>query len=490
MQDGKYEIVKVLGQGGFGITYLAVHTFLDKKVAIKEFFPKDFCDRNETTSQITLGTANTAEIVTRLKVKFLKEAKNIARLSHPNIVSIQDVFEENNTAYYLMDYIEGESLWDKIKRDGAMSEPLAIKYIRQVSSAIAYMHSKSINHLDIKPLNVMVRNYDDMPILIDFGTSKRYDNEGEQTSTMAPGFTHGYAPAEQYKPGGVATFTPQTDIYALGATLYALLTGEKPPHYSEILEDGLPELPSSITEATKKSVEHAMEIRKNKRPGSVEEFLSHFPNESPTDSEEATVATIQFKEKTTQSTLSKSIIPSAAEEDTIVASISSASEESFPTTKKKNSEVFIDGCKFVDLGLSVLWASQNIGASSPEEVGTIVHKQDFSTTGQVAEWNLKGAKIPTIAQFEELKNNCRWEATEQKGVGGYRITGKTGNSIFIPFSRDRKDTTLRKFGRLYTRESFYNESGICQYYLYFSTNEDYKLVKYYDNCGCPVRVIM
>ncbi|MCM1111333.1 MAG: hypothetical protein NC336_09000 [Clostridium sp.] len=106
LQNGKYEIAKVLGQGGFGITYLAIHTFLDRKVAIKEFFPKDFCDRDETTSHVTLGTANTAELVSKLKAKFLKEAKNIARLNHPNIVSIQDIFEENNTAYYLMDYIE------------------------------------------------------------------------------------------------------------------------------------------------------------------------------------------------------------------------------------------------------------------------------------------------------------------------------------------------------------------------------------------------
>jgi len=493
LQNGKYEIVKVLGQGGFGITYLAVHTFLDKKVAIKEFFPKDFCDRNETTSQITLGTANTAELVSKLKVKFLKEAKNIAKLNHPNIVSIQDIFEENNTAYYLMDYIEGVSLGDMIKKNGAMPENLAVKYIRQVSSAIGYMHSKSMNHLDIKPANVMVRSSDDIPILIDFGTSKQYDNEGEQTSTMAPGFTHGYAPVEQYKPGGVSTFTPQTDIYALGATLYALLTGNKPPHYSEILEDGLPELPVTVSDATKKGVEHAMEIRKNKRPASIDEFLSHFTDVSVLRSEEVKINQPQnHVEEYSQSTITEeSFQPSVEEEDTVFATVVSMPDSKTNIPPKEASSLgddIIDGCKFVDLGLSVLWASQNIGANRPEDLGTYVNKFDVSTTVQVSEWNLKGAMVPTIGQFEELKNNCNWEWIEQKGVSGYKITGRTGNSIFIPFSGDSKDVSLRIFGRLFTRESLYKDSPAGQYYLYFS-QWNYKLAKYACDYVCPVRLI-
>ena len=139
LQNGKYEIVKVVGQGGFGITYLAAHSILEKQIAIKEFFPKDFCDRDGDTSHITLGTSNSVKMVSKLRVKFVKEAKNIAKLSHPNIVPIQDIFEENNTAYYLMDYIEGESLGDIIKREGALSEDRALHYIRQVASAIDYM---------------------------------------------------------------------------------------------------------------------------------------------------------------------------------------------------------------------------------------------------------------------------------------------------------------------------------------------------------------
>ena len=110
LRNQTYRIEKVLGQGGFGITYLATDMNLDRKVAIKEFFPKDYCDRNETTSHVTLGTRSNTEFVSRLKAKFLKEARNIAKFEHPGIIRIHAAFEENNTAYYIMDYIEGHSL--------------------------------------------------------------------------------------------------------------------------------------------------------------------------------------------------------------------------------------------------------------------------------------------------------------------------------------------------------------------------------------------
>lgn len=103
LQDGNYRILKVLGQGGFGITYLAIQVRLDRKVAIKEFFMKDFCERNETTRQVTLGTAGSREMVNSCRKKFLKEAKHIAKLDHPNIIRIIDVFDENSTSYYVME---------------------------------------------------------------------------------------------------------------------------------------------------------------------------------------------------------------------------------------------------------------------------------------------------------------------------------------------------------------------------------------------------
>ncbi|MBD5357597.1 MAG: serine/threonine protein kinase, partial [Bacteroides sp.] len=187
LQNGKYRIIRVLGQGGFGITYLAVHTMLDKLVAIKEFFPKEYCDRDETTSHLTIGTRNSAKIVEILKSKFIKEAKNISKLSHPNIITIHDIFQENGTAYYVMEYIRGASLSEMVKQDGAMPEDKAIGYIRKIADAVGYMHSLSMNHLDLKPANIMVRDTDDEPILIDFGLSKQYDASGEQTSTTPIG---------------------------------------------------------------------------------------------------------------------------------------------------------------------------------------------------------------------------------------------------------------------------------------------------------------
>lgn len=120
LQGGKYKIESVLGQGGFGITYLGWQTRLNRRVAIKEFFMKEYCNRNADTSHITIGTEGSRELVARFQQKFIKEAQSIAGLNHPNIIRIHDVFEENDTAYYVMEYIEGGSLQEYVTRYGAL----------------------------------------------------------------------------------------------------------------------------------------------------------------------------------------------------------------------------------------------------------------------------------------------------------------------------------------------------------------------------------
>ena len=273
LQGGKYRIVRFISSGGFGCTYEAEHVMLGERVAIKEFFVKDFCNRDEATAYVTIGTRSKRGLVDKLKRKFIEEAKILYRMQHPGIVRVFDIFEGNGTAYFVMDYIDGPSLSEIVAKKGALSEVRAIRYIRQVAEALKYVHDQDRLHLDIKPSNIMVDSNDNA-ILIDFGTSKQYDEvDGENTSTLL-GKTPGYAPLEQMG-NDVVTFMSATDIYALGATLYKLLTGITPLS-ATLLASGeeLEPLPDTVSEATRSAVAASMSINKNKRPQTVEEFLA------------------------------------------------------------------------------------------------------------------------------------------------------------------------------------------------------------------------
>ncbi len=276
LQGGKYRIISVLGQGGFGITYLAEQVMLGRKVAIKEFFYRDYCDREDGTSHVTLGTQSNRETVQRFMNKFLKEARTISQLDHPNIIKIYGIFEENNTAYYVMEYIDGENLSEMVKHQGALPEATAVAYIKKVADALAYIHARSINHLDVKPGNIMLRKHDQQIMLIDFGLSKQYDDVGSQTSSTPIGVSQGYAPVEQYSPGGVPQFSPQTDIYSLGATLYWLVVGKTPPSAHEVLNDGIRSFPAYVSFSIQKAIRCAMRPKKADRPQSVNAFLKMF----------------------------------------------------------------------------------------------------------------------------------------------------------------------------------------------------------------------
>jgi serine/threonine protein kinase len=279
LRQGTYRIDRVLGHGGFGITYQATDLSLDRKVAVKEFFPKDYCDRDVTTSHVTLGTKGSEEFVNKMKAKFLKEARNIAKFDYSGIIRIYAAFEENNTAYYVMEYIDGGSLSERVKRDGPLPAAKAVEYITKVGHALEYVHERKINHLDVKPANIMVRRNDDEPILIDFGLSKQYDSEGNQTSTTPTGISHGFAPFEQYQTGGVKEFSPQTDIYSLGATLYYLLSGVVPPQAPLLVDDALT-FPKSVPANLVTPISKAMSVSRKHRYSTVDLFLKDLTGES------------------------------------------------------------------------------------------------------------------------------------------------------------------------------------------------------------------
>lgn len=288
LQGGKYKLTAVLGQGGFGITYLALQEGLERKVAIKEFFMKDFCNRDTHTSRVSIASEGAREQVERFRQKFLKEAKTIATLDNPHIIRIYDVFEENGTAYYVMEYIDGGSLKDLITHRGALPETEALDYAAQLSEALRYLHGHHILHLDLKPANVLLKD-GHTAVLIDFGVSKRYNAEGGQTSSTPTGISKGYAPLEQYKTGGLANFQPCTDLYSLGATLYTLLTGKVPPDASDVNNEGLPPLPPQVSAHTAQAIVKAMSPRPKDRPQNVDAWDSLLTEAPQNDEPEITL---------------------------------------------------------------------------------------------------------------------------------------------------------------------------------------------------------
>lgn len=246
---------------------------------------KEYCNRDSETSHVSVPSEGSKELVKKFRNKFIKEAQTIAEMDNHHIIRIHDVFEEHGTAYYVMEYLAGGDLRSRIPKNG-MAADEALGYIRQIADALKYIHTKNILHLDIKPTNIMFR-HDDEAVLIDFGISKHYDDDGGgQTSSTPVGISEGYAPTEQYDREEISSFSAATDIYLLGATLYTLLNGSRPPKASVVLNEGLPALPDKVPAAIRQAVEKAMAPRRKDRPQSVEEFMALLNGD---EEEEATI---------------------------------------------------------------------------------------------------------------------------------------------------------------------------------------------------------
>ena len=280
-----YCIEKVLGQGSFGITYMANIKLqgelgilnVNTRVAIKEFFMRDINGRENST--VTSG--GKGGLYDKYKQKFAKEAINLSKLNHLNIIKVLESFEANNTVYYVMEYIDGESLNNYIERQHGISEQESISLIKKVASAVNYMHSNKMLHLDIKPSNIMLRKSGE-PILIDFGLSKQFDENGiPESSTSIGGGTPGYASIEQFNYHGSNSLPVTMDVYAVGATLFKLLTGVCPPEASLILNDGFPSYMlqcKQISNNTTAAIEKAMSATVTTRYKSVQEFMMALPD--------------------------------------------------------------------------------------------------------------------------------------------------------------------------------------------------------------------
>lgn len=275
-----YRIERVLGQGSFGITYVANVRLKGRLgaiesaalVAIKEFFLRDVSSRNG----LRVFSVSDSTLCSDYRRDFLREAQNLSRLDNDHIVKVLETIEENDTVYYVMEYLSGGNLDQHILSHGKLSCREALDIAIQIGEALKCMHAQHMLHLDLKPLNVM-RGEDGHIVLIDFGLSKCFGADGQpESSTRIGQGTTGYAPIEQHSFKKADGFMPTLDIYALGATLFMMLTGCVPPEASVVLNEGLPvdELSSAgVPTAIIALVERAMQPLRRMRHQTVGEFV-------------------------------------------------------------------------------------------------------------------------------------------------------------------------------------------------------------------------
>lgn len=276
--DGKYIIERKIGEGGFGITYKALQSGLNRTVCIKEYFPSGKCSRITHAKTIYVN-ASSENIFAKYRQAFVKEAKMLATLHHPNIVEVMDVFDENNTSYMVMNFVDGKTLQEIVEKNGPMPYPDAINYIAQITNAIAYIHERHILHRDIKPDNIMI-TADNKAILIDFGSAREFEQDKTQIHTSI--LTHGYAPTEQYTSN--SRKGSYTDIYAIGATLYFTLTATVPIEAAARITIKLPspkDLVPSIPDEANRTILKAMQLKAENRHQTVKEFMDDLCNIKP-----------------------------------------------------------------------------------------------------------------------------------------------------------------------------------------------------------------
>ena len=504
--NNRYTMVRTLGQGSFGITYLATMQVegplgaIEVEVAIKEFFMKEINSREGST--VTGGGSSRDSLFDRYRQKFRHEAQNLSRMQHPGVVRVVESFEANNTSYIAMEYLGGGSLDNLIGSQG-LPEEEALRYARGIGAALAYMHDQHMLHLDLKPSNVMLNRQGD-PVIIDFGLSKQYDDDGNpESSTTVGGGTPGYAPIEQSSYRDGKSFPVTIDVYALGATLFKMLCGHRPPEAPDLFTDGFPYADlKHVSQSTVDIVAKAMAPNKNDRYPSVNDFLSALgvtkvapqkvmlseetdlevanvipapassDDSRPSSLPEKNVQKPEGEEKKQKKTFLWILLLALAIAAVVVAVIALGNDGN---DKKENSIVdstFADITAYVDLGLpsGTLWKETN-------EAGGFYSYDEAKSKF--------GSRLPTKAQFTELKDKCRWKWTGD----GYRVTGPNGNSIVLPASGFRScNGDVNHVGSYGNYWSSTPDGSDYAWILGFSSDEVY--MYYSDRCyGLSVRLV-
>ena len=305
LQMGKYVVEKHLSSGGFGNTYIVVNTQFEERRALKEFFIKGINERDGNNTTVSVSNATNRPQFEAQREKFKKEARRLRRLSHPNIVHVDDLFDENGTTYYVMDYIEGGSLAERVKHHGSFSEKQVMQMLPSLLDALEYVHNQQMWHLDLKPGNILL-NPQGQPVLIDFGASKQLGLSGGHSTSTGMTYTPGYAPSEQVDQN-FERIGPWTDLYALGGTLYNLVSTQTPPSVSEIQENEAEafQFPKSVSARMRQLVVWMMKPNRRLRPQSVADVREFLLKSDAELSKPNSDETIIGEKKTVQSNQSK-----------------------------------------------------------------------------------------------------------------------------------------------------------------------------------------
>ena len=273
LHAGKYLVGRVLGQGGFGITYLGLDQSLEMKVAIKEYYPQTMAYRAEGASMLSWHTSVTNRQLGR--DGFVKEARKMAKIAQiPSIVQVRDIFFENETAYIIMNYIEGETLKARLERTGPLGEAACVEMLTPIMQSLAKAHAEGLIHRDISPDNIMIDQHESI-WLLDLGAAKELD-PGQLTQNLTQSTNlvvrHGFSPLEQYMNSG--DIGPWTDVYAMCATIYYCVSGHVPPFAVDRVYK--PELPGSdrISDDMMRVLENGLALKANERLQSMDELIS------------------------------------------------------------------------------------------------------------------------------------------------------------------------------------------------------------------------
>ena len=428
MQNGKYCLIEVIGQGGFGITYSGVWNTEVKgelgavktavPICIKEYFFKDYCFRDPATMQVRVHSETGRMLFDKFRERQIEEARILSEVHHPYIVNVLEVFEENNTAYIAMERIAGRSLKSMLESDGRLTEPRALKYVDQIGRALEFVHAKSILHLDIKPGNILIDEHDDAR-LIDFGVSKRYDIDNQETSTTTLTLSKGFAAIEQYDSDGLSGFSPCPDIYSLGATLYNLLTGSVPPE--SILRVTKPliepsKLNADITPRTERAILRAMEVNPADRYASVRALLDDLDIPPYPEKEDRPVAATGATTPSAQPPATDDECTQLLIDDADETALSTPAEPPSPTRQRTSKRRVLIPL-LICISLLIGWAaSYLIGGSKPtpmDEPSTDLLTQNDASTDRPP-FSQATPAPSAVAEKQEEKHASEEKKTDKK----------------------------------------------------------------------------